>query len=160
VLSELVKAAVVLTCLALVSALSSAQARNYLTADAQFTICKFRQFDACEKLTLDIVASTQFTDNERTTLRKLQKIPDLVKPDASDLTETFGKPTRILSRSGDAAMPDAIIYWWQTDAQQRESKECPLCGAKITIMQGKLFSVEYVVNNKFMIIWHRVPVRL
>jgi hypothetical protein len=154
VLAKRVKAAVVLTCSALVSVWSSAQARDYFTPDGQFTICKFRQFKDCGELTLDIVVSTQFTENERDTLRKLQKIPGLAKLDASDLIEAFGKPTRILSRSGDPAIPDGLVYWWQTDAQQRDAKECPLCGVRIAFMQGQLFSIDYDVDNKFMIVWH------
>jgi hypothetical protein len=142
----------ILTCWALICLSSGVHARNYFTPDGQFTICKFRQLQDCATLSPDIVASAQFTESERDTLRKLQKLPGLNRLEVADLTAAFGKPNAVLQPPGYPGNPDdGLIYEWLTDAKE----VCALCGVRIAFFGGKLFSIDFDVNNKFMIVWHR-----
>jgi hypothetical protein len=143
-------AAAILAC---ISIESYAQARDFFTADGQFTICKFRQFSDCGLLSPDIAAGNQFTDTQREILRKLQRLLTLKKIESTDLTAAFGKPTSVLRPPGHSGQPDMLLYNWLTD----DPKVCPLCGVRIAFSGDALFSIDFDVNDKFMVGW-RTPV--
>jgi hypothetical protein len=126
-----------------------ADARRLLTADGQFTLCKFRQFDDCDLLTPDTMARAQLTSTERDTVNKLQRLPLLQKVRIGDLTEAFGIPTKILYPPGLPGKSNGTIYIWSTD----HPNDCSMCGVKIAFIDDKLFSINFDVDNRFMIAW-------
>jgi hypothetical protein len=125
--------------------------RDFSTADAQFTICKFRVFQECRLLTPAIAEGADFTSSERNTLSKLRELTGADSLDVRKFTEAFGQPTQILHPPPDILGPEGLILMWLT-----ESKEvCPLCGIRLSLQGKKLLMIDFDVNDKFMVVWQR-----
>ena len=137
---------VVLIALALCSALPAA-ARNFITIDGKFTICKFGEFKDCDELTDAMLQSARFSADQKRVLRALKSFTGRDQPaTVADLEKVFGK-SAIFRPPG----MDEVNATWLDDPKGK----CPMCGIHAMFSKGDLMVIHYAVADKFMITWAR-----
>src|SRR5262249_45240987 len=78
-----------------------AAARGRLTADGQFTICPFRDFEHCDLLTHQMMQTDRFSEEEKRTLRTLKSFTDAPRSATlAQFQQAFGTPFNVIRIPG------------------------------------------------------------
>lgn len=133
------------TLVALLVIVAPASARDYLTKDGQFTVCKWGHLMDCELLDATREKSLDLTKDERRVLFELIRFSAIPEFSGKDLVAVFGQPFST-SKEADGSFQVS----WRIAAG--DGDEVSAIG--MAMVNQKMSVISYRIWNKYSIIWY------
>ena len=140
-----------------VLAATPAVARDPAVHDGRYTICAFQDFEKCERLTTRALRRYDLSADEKLVLRKLRRHTATGHATLATLEGSFGKSSKIFPHRRPS---DRTVAWYQNSVGMNDlNAKCPECGLYISSLRNSLTSINYIVDQKFTIVWNRASPR-
>lgn len=142
-----------LLCIALFAATAPALARDPTLQDGRFTICAFQDFAKCQLLTARTARRYEITDDEKRVMKDLKRHVAAGRASIAALEKSFGKSSKTFSHS---TPNDNTIAWYEHSVGMNDlNAKCPECGIYVSSIGNRLTSINYIVDQKFTVVWNR-----